>query len=40
MLKNMTIKNKFTILIILGVIGLMILPVIDLVSERAFRKTS
>lgn len=34
MLKNMTIKNKFTVLIVLGVIGLMILPVIDLVSER------
>jgi methyl-accepting chemotaxis protein len=34
MLKNMTIKNKFTVLIVLGVIGLLILPVIDLVSER------
>jgi methyl-accepting chemotaxis protein len=34
MLKNMTIKNKFTLLIVLGVIGLLILPIIDLVSER------
>jgi len=34
MLKNMTIRKKFTVLIILGVIGLLILPVIDLVSER------
>ncbi len=34
MLKNMTIRNKFSVLIVLGVIGLLILPIIDLVSER------
>jgi methyl-accepting chemotaxis protein len=34
MLKNMTIRKKFTVLIVLGVIGLLIMPVIDLVSER------
>lgn len=35
MLKDMTIKKKFAVLIFLGVIGLLILPSIDLLSERA-----
>lgn len=35
MLTKMTIRKKFTALIILGVIGLLILPIIDLVSERS-----
>ncbi|MFA6121507.1 MAG: methyl-accepting chemotaxis protein [Sideroxydans sp.] len=34
MLKDMTIRNKFTVLIAMALIGLLLLPIIDLMSER------
>lgn len=34
MLKNMSIRNKFTALITMALIGLLLLPIIDLISER------
>lgn len=34
MLKDMTIRKKFTVLIAMALIGLLLLPIIDLVSER------
>lgn len=35
MLNDMNIRNKFTVLITMALIGLLLLPIIDLISERA-----
>jgi methyl-accepting chemotaxis protein len=35
MLSGMTIRKKFTVLIVTALVGLLLLPIIDLVSERA-----
>jgi len=35
MLKDMTIRKKFTVLIAMALVGLLLLPIIDLVSERS-----